>query len=117
MAFIRHLNSSKLADFKVSTEACMLTFGIVEHVDAQLGGHVKAVVRTDVDAHLARRTRFPNDADTTVVVAGNKEPRLHVLKTLVWVLHRLWFPERGLEVRGYSVGGELLSGDVVHLCR
>ena len=85
-------HSSVTADFQLCTKAFMLAFCVVENVDAQFSGHVKAVVRANVDAHLARRTGLPNDTDSPVVVSWDEEPGFHFLKSFVWVLNSLRFP-------------------------
>ena len=85
-------HGSVATDLKFCSKSFMLAFCVVEDVDAQLGGHVKAVVRANVDAHLARRTGLPNDTDSPVVVSWDEEPGFHFLKSFVWVLNSLRFP-------------------------
>ena len=86
------LSMQRAADFQFCTKSFMLAFCVVENVDAKFCGHVKAVVRADVHAHLARSTGFPNDTDSAVVVTWDEEPRLHVLKAFVRVLNCLRLP-------------------------
>ena len=108
------LDCGVLAHFELCTKSGMFAISVVEHIHTKFGGHVEAVVGTNVDAHLACRTCFPNDTNAPVVVARHKEPRLHVFKAFVRVLHGLWFPQRRLQVGRDSVGCELLPADVVH---
>ncbi|MAL20016.1 MAG: hypothetical protein CL990_02975 [Euryarchaeota archaeon] len=93
-----HLDRCKLTHFEFHAQPCVFTFGVVEDVHPQLGGHVKTVVGADVDAHLARRARLPDHTDASVVVPRNEKPGLHVLEALVRVLDGLGLPERWLQV-------------------
>ena len=76
-------------DFKFNAEAVVVIsfFGHVQYVDAGFGFHVKTVIGTDIHTGLARGASFPNDADSTIVIAWNKEPWFHFLKTFVWIHH------------------------------
>ena len=109
-----NLDGGKLAHFEFGAKTGVFAFGVVEDVDAKFGRHVEAVVGADVDAHFARRARFPDDTDASVVVARHEEPGFHVLETFVGILNGLRLPQGGFEVGGDSVGCEFLSADVVH---
>ena len=105
----RLLDGGVLADFKLCSEACVVAISVVEHVDAEFRRHVQTIVGANVHAHLARRTGFPNHADSPVVITGDKEPRLHVFEALVRVLNRLWLPKRWLKIRSDTVRCKFLA--------
>ena len=109
-----HFDRCEFSNFKFHTKACVFAICVVEDVHTKFGRHVEAIVWTNVHAHLTRSAGFPNHADSAVVIPGDEEPRLHVFEALVGVLNRLGFPKRGFEVRGHTVGGEFLTGNVVH---
>ncbi|MBQ70637.1 MAG: hypothetical protein CMA65_04010 [Euryarchaeota archaeon] len=113
----RLFNGRIFSDFKFHTQASIFTVCSVQNVNTQLCGHVKAVIWADVNTHLTRRTSFPNNPDSSVVVSWNEEPRLHVLKTFVGVLDGLGLPKRWLQVRSHPIRSELLTSNVVHRSR
>ena len=74
---------------------------------------MKAVIRADVDAHLACRAGLPDDTDAPVVLAGHEQPWLNILESFVGIQDRLRLPDGGQEVGFSTIRSVGLPGYVI----